>query len=72
MPRGIFGWSCVELARKVHERGWRYDHAEGGHRVYVNPDTPRKVFIPWHKHRPVSSGVAKQVLTIIGLFEGNE
>lgn len=55
-----------EVARLLEQRGFVLDRVKGSHRIYYNPETRRRVVVPFHK-RDLPKGTLAEILRQAGI-----
>lgn len=55
-----------EVAQLLEQKGFVLDRVKGSHRIYYNPQTRRRVVVPFHK-RDLPKGTLSEILRQAGI-----
>ena len=60
-----------ELARALEQHGWRLMRVRGSHHIYGKPDSVVRLSVPVHANQTLKTGLAKHLMKMAGLTEGD-
>ncbi len=55
-----------EIVRVLEQKGFVLDRSRGSHRIYLHPDTKRRVVVPFHR-RDLPKGTCREILRQAGI-----
>ena len=65
MPK-VSALTPQKIIKVLEKRGFVLDRTRGSHRIYLNPETKRRVVVPFHK-KSLPTGTALAILKQAGI-----
>ncbi|MBN2537898.1 type II toxin-antitoxin system HicA family toxin [candidate division WOR-3 bacterium] len=65
MPR-LPAFTPAELVKVLERLGFKLDRTRGSHRIYLHPETRRRVVVPFHR-ADLPRGTVQEILRQAGL-----
>ncbi len=59
--------TAPEIIRIIETRGFVLSRSHGSHRIYRNPDTGKRVTIPFHRRKTIPPGTLLNILREAGI-----
>ncbi len=55
-----------DIIKVLEKKGFVFDRSKGSHRIYYNPDTKRRVVVPFHR-KDLPKGTVLEILRQAGM-----